>query len=351
MSQDIYNSHLLEKIIKTQSILAGANFDLQAFMQLVAHEIQEITPATGTVIELVEHEFMVYKAVSGTVTNFQALRLPILNSISGRCILENRVLISTDTEHDSRVNIEACRTVLARSLVVAPLICAGKPVGVIKILSKFPNAFNELHVRILELMAGFIASGLRTQILFEEKEQNIKKLKKIQEHLSYMTKHDFLTKLPNRKFFDTVLKHAVEKIKRKGGLLALMFLDIDHFKSINDTFGHAAGDKILVRFASFLKKNVRKYDFVVRLGGDEFIILLDDLQQETEGINVAKKILKKLNQYSSFKQYSPPISTSIGISFYRGETISSAQLIKQADEALYQVKTEHRNNFKIFKAN
>lgn len=343
-----YNIHLLENIIEAQNILAMAQFNLEDFMQLVAKKVQELTPATGTVIELVEGEFMVYKAVTGTVSDYRELKLPIHNSISGLCILQNQILISKDTEQDSRVNLEACRKISARSLVVAPLIYSEKPVGVIKILSKYPDTFNELHIKILELMASLIASGLNNQILFAEKEKIIKKLKEARKHLSYITKHDFLTKLPNRKFFEVVLLHAMNKIKRKKGLIALMFLDIDHFKWVNDNLGHAAGDKLLIKFSDFLRKNIRQYDFIVRLGGDEFVILLDDLNEKAEAIKIAQKLIDNLNKTPLLQTTTPQISTSIGIAFYNGETLTPHAYIKKADEALYAAKSAGKNGFKVF---
>lgn len=343
-----YSIELLKKIIETQNLLASANFDLQAFMQLLANEVHELTPATGTVIELVEDEYMVYKAVTGTVSNYHGLKLPVANSISGLCIVENKILISPDTEKDPRVNLDACRKIAARSLIVAPLVSSGKAVGVLKILSKYPDAFNDLHIKVLQLMAGFIASGLQHQILFQEKEQIIKKLKVTRKRLSDMTKHDFLTKLPNRKFFDTALTHAMDRVKRKKELIALMFLDIDGFKWINDNLGHSIGDAVLVKFAAFLKKNVRKYDCVVRLGGDEFVILFDDLHQKTEAITIAEKIILNLNETTFFKTQKLKISTSIGISFYRGNDLSPAELVKQADDALYLAKAAGKNTLRIY---
>ncbi|RUR07309.1 sensor domain-containing diguanylate cyclase [Legionella sp. km772] len=344
----VYNLDLLEQVINTQNLLASAHFDLQDFMELVTHKIQELTLATGAVIELVEDESMVYQAVAGSVSLYRGLKLPRAHSISGLCLRQNKILIARDTENDPRVNLEACRKVAARSLVVAPLVYSDKAAGVIKIVSKYPDAFNELHVKILELMAGFIASGLKTQLLFEEKANTIKKLKSTQARLDRMTKHDFLTKLPNRKFFDTVLLHAMDKVKRSTGLIALMFLDIDHFKWINDNLGHPVGDKLLVKFASFLKKNVRKYDFVVRLGGDEFVILFDDLSAKEDAISIAEKIINKLSRTVLLENHPHAISTSIGIALYRGESLSPASLVKQADDALYQVKLAGRKGFKVY---
>ncbi len=247
------------------------------------------------------------------------------------------------------MNLELCKKVSARSLVVAPLVYSDNPVGVIKILSKHPNVFHELHVKILELMAGFIVSGLKHQLLFQEKVNAIKKLKRAQERLSHMAKHDFLTKLPNRKFFVSLLSRSMEKAKRNKQLIAVMYLDLDHFKWINDNLEHNMGDKLLVKFATFLKKNVRKYDLVVRLGGNVFVILFDDLSEEVEAVKIAEKIITNLNLDPFFNRNELKVFTSIGISFYRGEPLNPDKLVKQADEALYLAKSKGKNGYIIFK--
>src|SRR5690348_7250750 len=115
------DSHMnLEQIIHVQSRLTEAEFNLNAFMQLVAEEMQTLTPATGAVVELVDNDEMVYRAATGTVASHVGLRLKIENSISGLCVRNNTILRSDDTEKDPRVNRDACRKVSARSLVVAP---------------------------------------------------------------------------------------------------------------------------------------------------------------------------------------------------------------------------------------
>jgi GAF domain-containing protein len=157
----------LNQIINTQSCLAEADFNLQAFMQLTVDQMQKLTPATGVVVELADGDEMVYRAASGTVANYVGLRLKIENSISGLCIRTNKILRSNDTEIDSRVNIEACRKVEARSLIVAPLIHRGNAIGVLKILSRHANSFSDTDEHILQLMAGFIASGVAHQQFFE----------------------------------------------------------------------------------------------------------------------------------------------------------------------------------------
>lgn len=160
-------SERLNKILAIQQKLLQPDIDLSAFMDIVISEIQALTPATGVIIELATDTEMVYRAASGTAEPFLGLRLPLNGSISGLCVTSGQILRSDDTENDSRVNLEACRKVSARSLVVAPLLARGNIVGVLKIMSDKPNAFSEIDIQLLQLMAGFLGIELNNQIVRE----------------------------------------------------------------------------------------------------------------------------------------------------------------------------------------
>ncbi|WP_419419829.1 diguanylate cyclase domain-containing protein [Legionella sp. D16C41] len=348
-------SAYLKQIIKIQSLLGQADFNLNAFMLLVVEQVQQLTGATGVVVELVEGDEMVYRAATGSIAGHLNLRLSIHNSISGLCIKKNKVLSSEDTEQDERVDIEACRKVQARSLVVAPLVYESKPIGVLKILSNKPYAFSANNIQTLQVMAGFIASGLAHQILYEANQQILKErtealneLRKLQKKLYYLANHDNLTQLTNRKSFNEILKMALSYAKNQHYLLALMYLDIDHFKSINDTYGHAIGDELLKAFCARVKRSIRQDDVFARLGGDEFIILIEKMTSQQDATFIASKIIKIISNPFKFNDLILSISTSIGIAFYQGEDISAHELIANADDALYQAKKAGRSGFKVF---
>lgn len=335
---------LLEKISAIQSVLSNTHLDIQVLMQLIVNEMQELTPATATVLEVLEGNLIVSKAAAGAVQEYKTL---LAKDSLELCWQEGRMFISHDTETDSRVDLTACRAIAVRSLIVAPLV-SHKPLGALKILANKPNVFNQRHIKLLELMAGFMVAGLKHHILFHEKEDAVLKLRKAYEHLSYIAKHDFLTKLPTKKIFDTVLYHTMEKVKRKKGLIALMYLDIAHFKWINERYGHSSGDKILVRFAAYLKKSVRKYDFVVRIAGDEFIILFDDLREHEDALRIADKIINNSERNLVLSDHQIKISINIGISFYHGESLNPTELIKQAHETLQRMKQKDQSGFAVF---
>ena len=159
----------LSKILAIQQKLLGADTDLESFMNLVVTELQKLTPATAVIIELASGDEMVYRAATGTAEKFLGLRLPREGSISGLCVSSGQLLRSDNTETDTRVNIEACRRINARSLVVVPLLNRGHAVGVLKIMSDKVNAFSEVDINLLQLMAGFLGIELNNQMIREVK--------------------------------------------------------------------------------------------------------------------------------------------------------------------------------------
>lgn len=344
----------LNQIISMQSQLAQANFDLDSFLDLIVHQVEQMTHATGVVVELVNGTDMIYRAALGTVSQHLGLRLPIENSISGLCVKNKKILWSNDTENDPRVNLEACHKVKARSLIVAPLFHNGEAVGVIKIISNEPNAFEENVIKTLHIMAGLTASGLahqiyhdRTIMLLKERTMALEELRVSEEKLKHLANYDSLTNLPNRNLFNDRLSMAMALAKRYHTQFAIFFIDIDHFKKINDTFGHAEGDKLLTEFAIRLASTIRESDTCSRFGGDEFVILLNEIHHENDAICVAEKILESMKKPILLHQ---PllIFASIGISFYR-DGISSEELLIEADSALYEAKQAGRNQYKMAK--
>ena len=161
--------------------------------------------------------------------------------------------------------------------------------------------------------------------------------------------YDDLTNLPNRNLFKYHLNKEIRKSRRNGSLLSLLFLDLDHFKDINDTLGHAIGDKLLKEVSLRISQCVRETDTVARLGGDEFAVILPDANRQRIEI-IAQQIIKILNKPFSLDQNKVEhyISTSIGIVLYPEDGIDIESLMKRADQAMYKAKLEGRNRFCYF---
>ncbi|WP_243459213.1 sensor domain-containing protein [Metabacillus bambusae] len=174
---------------------------------------------------------------------------------------------------------------------------------------------------------------------------DITEKKRKEEKLAKMAFYDHLTGLPNRRLFLDRLQQAMYTTDRTGKLTALMVLDCDKFKAINDTFGHDIGDEVIKEFSRRIKLSLRKTDTLSRVGGDEFTIVLPELKNENEVVDVSKRILKVVREPMDIKGHSLSITTSIGVSLYPSQGNNTESLFKQADEALYKVKDGGGNTF------
>ncbi|NFV80467.1 EAL domain-containing protein [Magnetospirillum aberrantis] len=167
--------------------------------------------------------------------------------------------------------------------------------------------------------------------------------KQVEERLSYQANHDPLTRLPNRTLFHERLSRAVARAHRNQSLVALLFIDLDHFKEVNDTLGHLAGDMLLQQVAERLTGATRQGDTVARLAGDEFTVILEDVQDPRDAAVVAHKILHMLVEDFDLAGHVAHISSSIGVALYPVDAGDSQTLIKLADAAMYRAKHLGRN--------
>lgn len=478
------DSARLNDIITTQYLLAKAALDHDAFITLVIERMALLTRASGVVFEMIEGSDMVFRAATGTVAGCIGMRLVRKHSLSGLCIQSREVLHCNDTETDPRVDLAVCRKIHARSMVVAPLFNAGSPVGVLKIISAEPNAFNERDTQTLQLMAGLLGAAIghqadyetnrrllegrtealdalkreiehrakveeairdnewRTRMIIESSYdafvainadgvvtnwnqqaetifgwsrqeaigtalgdlviparyreahhagmqrflvtgegavlnkpielvglrrggeefpveltiraleyqdgfefcaflRDITERKKTEQKLLQLSQNDPLTDLPNRSVFNDRLGEAIKRNKRAQSHLALLYLDIDRFKFVNDTYGHKVGDGLLVAFANCLRDSIRASDTIARMGGDEFTIILEGLSHPEDAETVAAKITRGVEKKMLIEQTYLDITTSIGIA-YCEEGLDAEQLVHLADQAMYRAKKAGR---------
>ena len=169
-----------------------------------------------------------------------------------------------------------------------------------------------------------------------------------EERIYHLAHYDALTDLPNRLSLNDRLQHAMAYAQRHERLVAVMFLDLDHFKNINDTLGHAVGDSLLQAVAKRLLGCVRECDTVGRLGGDEFTIILTDIKHVNDAMIVAQKILEHLSKPFVLQDRELFITASIGVTLYPLDNDSPHELIKNADTAMYRAKDQGRNNYQFY---
>lgn len=177
---------------------------------------------------------------------------------------------------------------------------------------------------------------------------DISQIKQSQDQLDYLAHHDALTDMPNRLLLSERLNQAVRHAQRRDTQLAVIFLDLDHFKNINDSMGHPAGDKLLKKVASILQDCVREDDTVARLGGDEFVLLMEDVLGPEQVVTVAQKLLERFRQPLEFDRTTIIVTASLGICLYPDDGGSADELLRNADAAMYRAKEEGRNTYQFY---
>ncbi|MFT0532846.1 putative bifunctional diguanylate cyclase/phosphodiesterase [Castellaniella hirudinis] len=208
------------------------------------------------------------------------------------------------------------------------------------------HANGELYPEWLSINTSFGEDGEphRRVMIFS----NIAEIKQAEAIIWKQANFDRLTDLPNRQMFHDRLEQSIRKARRVGGRVGLLFLDLDRFKEINDTLGHAMGDDLLKEAARRISGCVRQSDTVARLGGDEFTVLLDDIHENRDIQRLTDAILKTLSQPFELGVETVFISTSIGVTFYPDDANDAETLLNNADQAMYSAKADGRNRAHYF---
>lgn len=177
---------------------------------------------------------------------------------------------------------------------------------------------------------------------------DISERKASEERIRYLAQHDTLTGLPNRFTLAVHLEHALARAERAGEKIGLMFIDLDNFKTVNDTLGHHVGDLLLCEVARRITGAVRKSDIVARIGGDEFVVVLESTRLPADGGMVAQKIIERLGESVPIDGHDLHTTPSIGIAIYPDDGVSIDTLMKNADVAMYHAKSAGRNNYQFY---
>ncbi len=178
---------------------------------------------------------------------------------------------------------------------------------------------------------------------------DISQLKQSEARLEHLAHYDPLTQLPNRLLVHSRLEHALERARRQQARVAVLFVDLDRFKHVNDSLGHPAGDALLEQVARRLHGSLREDDTAGRLGGDEFLVILEDLARPEDAAGVAQKLIDVLDRpFALDGGHTVYVGASIGISTFPGDGSDAIELVKQADVAMYQAKEQGRNTYRFY---
>ena len=180
--------------------------------------------------------------------------------------------------------------------------------------------------------------------------RDVSEARRVAEEMMHASQHDFLTGLPNRLLMEDRLGQAIALAERHSGEVAVLYLDLDQFRQVNDSLGHMVGDKLLQSVAERLQEQVRTPDTVSRQGGDEFVVLLQEVKGKADVELVTKRILEAVAEVHSIGENEVSITASVGVSRYPEDGVDAETLVRHADTALYQAKASGLGSFKFFKA-
>ena len=234
-----------------------------------------------------------------------------------------------------------------------PILLADKPTQFVML--NIDVAVSNWNARILKailapVLATLVFLGILSGFIYHarKREKLLAQLYNSTSALSEIANNDALTGLPNRRLLEDRMMQAVKAAKRSDNIVATLFLDLDHFKIVNDTHGHATGDDLLKMVAKRLTDLLRTDDTVARIGGDEFVVLLPTLGEEQQAITMAEKIINALFQPYVLAQQTLQLSVSVGIALYPQHADEPNDLISHADIAMYVAKRKGRNCYAIY---
>jgi diguanylate cyclase (GGDEF)-like protein len=222
-----------------------------------------------------------------------------------------------------------------------PLTRHGQSVGVILFFLSQSSAMDKEVIALLTRIGKNLSFALENFDRADEKNR-------ADQRIQFLATHDDLTRLPNRVMFNQLFERSIKLARRDGNKCAVLFIDLDRFKVINDSLGHSAGDTLLIEVAKRLRSCVRESDVVARLGGDEFVVMLDQISDRDEVAGVARKILAALLLPIILAGHECRTTGSVGIAMFPENGNDSLTLTKNADIAMYLAKEEGKNDFRFF---
>jgi diguanylate cyclase (GGDEF)-like protein len=336
LDECVLASALTNRLHEVNTLLAAAKamkevLDLDGVLNIILDSALELLAGHDGSIMLVHGEDELRTVCTAGTSLARGARVRFGEGVAGSVAASREpVLITGALERDARhLVVQGAR--VPSSAISLPLVHHDALLGVLNINAAGGRTFTEHDLRALALFGDHAAGAIANARLFEEQRllasQNL-----------FQALHDPLTSLPNRVLLIDRLERALARRHRAGRTIGLLFLDIDDFKAVNDRFGHAGGDELLVAFAGRLRACLRAGDTVARFGGDEFAILVDELSSPRDAVITAERLLRQLAQPFAIADSEVALSASIGVAVEGAGGASAAELLRNADAAKGEAK-------------
>ena len=314
-----------------------SSLQLDQVLRTIMEKINEVLrPDTWSLLLMdVEKNELYFEIATGKGAGaLKGLRIKVGQGLAGWVAQAGEAVVVPDTSKDSRffANVDAKTKMETRSIVAVPVRFRGQCLGVIELINCVgPEGFSPRDLALLEALADYAAIAI----------ENARHVKKIHE----LTITDDCTSLYNARHLHFMLDTEIYRSHRYAFEFSLIFIDLDHFKSVNDTYGHLAGSKLLSEIGEAVKEKCRMIDMAFRYGGDEFVILLPQTSKEN-ALGVAQRIHRLIRETVWLQEsgINARISSSIGVASYPTDSRTKAELLHLADEAKYLVKNTTRDS-------
>ncbi|MES2615426.1 MAG: sensor domain-containing diguanylate cyclase [Bdellovibrionota bacterium] len=332
----INENEKLREILKIVLMISATN-GLNKTLEIIMTRAKELMEAEGSSLMLIDPETneLVFQIIEGEKkTILQGFRLKMGVGIAGLVAATgvSRIVNDVSSSSSHYKGVDAKSNFVTRNILCAPLRIKGSIIGTVQVLNKIGGEFSVEDLYFLELLASQAGVSIEKNRLYEE-----------------ATK-DSLTGLNTRRFFDVLIKDEFLRAKRDKTKLSFALFDIDHFKSVNDTYGHPAGDEVLRTMSSLFQRSVGENEILARYGGEEFALIMPSTDSEQAAIFV-EKIRKAVESQETFLS-SRKLPKTISVGFVTWPDVPAdtlEEIIKYADEALYASKANGRNRVTQYK--
>jgi diguanylate cyclase (GGDEF)-like protein/PAS domain S-box-containing protein len=332
------NSERLTRIVETQRDIAAAGSDLDGVLGYIVECAMKLTGSDGAMVSLVDGDELVIAGACGVAASALGDRRPANESIVSHAFAARDTLLIRDTLSDPRINKRLQAQIGDHSLICVPLFAGDQPVAALNVFGCDPKRrLGEEERQTLELLAVALSAAVSRAAEYDAKQRLIQQ----SELNEYQALHDGLTGLANRTLFRDRIELAIRAARRDGKNLAVAVMDLDRFKEVNDSLGHAAGDALLVELGGRLAGALRDSDTVARLGGDEFGLLLPGIDGHSDVLVAIDRVRTEIARPVAVEGLPLVVEGSIGIAVFPDDGDDVDTLVQHADVAMYHAKDKN----------
>ncbi len=301
----------------------GSSLSLNETLSVLAIRLKRIVPHDAVAIYLLQDEVLIPEYVQGDeLRQFSSLRIPVGKGLSGWVAQNNKPILNGNPSVESAYLVDGARPSSLRSALAVPLLGEQGVIGVLALYQAPQDAFSNDHLRVLLSVSSKVALSVENAIKYQTAQSS--------------TTTDHLTGLPNARSLFLQLDSELARCKRTGGELCVIVCDLDGFKQINDRFGHLEGNRVLQSIAQSMRESCREYDYVARMGGDEFVLILPNLQKEIAAVKI--KDIRQMVRGVADRLGDNSIGLSVGEAYYPADGVDAEDLLAKADQRMYAVK-------------